>query len=89
MVRRASAIKSNVHNSNTSTCAVGGYSGQVFEGAGSTSTTQPAARRAAAGVPSLTKMSVGGTPSTSVSKPPSTAAMCAALWPRSSSSSVA
>ncbi len=59
------------------------------KGASSTSTTQPAARRAAAGVPSLMKMSTGGTPSTSLSKPLSTAAMCAALWPRSSSSSVA
>ncbi len=56
---------------------------------GDTSTTQPAARRAATGVPSLTKMSTGGTPSTSSSKPLSTAAMCAPLWPRSSSSSVA
>jgi hypothetical protein len=44
-----------------------------------TSTTQPADRRAAAGVPSLTNMSVSGTPSTSTSKPLSTAAMCAAL----------
>ena len=48
-------------------------------GARPTSTTQPADRRAATGVPSLTNMSVGGAPSTSTSNPLSTAAMCAAL----------